>query len=658
MLSTSLRAGVLASALCAVLGLPAVVQAAAPSAPTRSELPHLAMEGVPPQDPQLAARLARYQRSRQASFLDWLPDGGMLIATRFGDSTQVHKVAHAAGDREQLTFGSDSVVEARAQAGSPGFAFLAETADHSVQVYYWAGSPGSVRLLTPGKATHSGLVLAHDGRHVAFSGSERGIGRDVYIAELSGAATPRALTQNPGVWTPLDFSADDQKLLVLKTVSPVESYLYSLDSTTGAPTLLLPAGPRKASIRAARFAPDGRGLYALSDDGGELQQLVYFDVPTAKVRAVSPQLSWDVEDFDVSGDGRYIAYVVNEDGRSRLTVQDVTRRLDLAPADLAAGRISGIRFDRSGHRLALTLETGQQPGDVHVYDLSRAAVERWTHSEVGPIDPTALVQPELIHYPTWDRVGGRIRLLSAWLYRPRGPGPAPVLISIHGGPLDQFRPGWQPFIQFLVNELGMAVVAPNVRGSAGYGRSFAALDDGVLRQDAVRDIGTLLVWLGLQPGFDRQHIAVMGGEYGGYMALASLAAYSDRLCGGVDVLGIRSFVSYLGSEPPALREQDRLEYGDEREPRMRAFLEHISPLNNVAQIRAPLLIVQQATDPKGPPPEAQQMAWRLRSRGDEVWYVAAKDDGAWVRGGDAYLPTAALFLRRLLGGNVTATASP
>jgi dipeptidyl aminopeptidase/acylaminoacyl peptidase len=206
----------------------------------------------------------------------------------------------------------------------------------------------------------------------------------------------------------------------------------------------------------------------------------------------------------------------------------------------------------------------------------------------------------------------------------------------------------------------MAVVAPNVRGSAGYGRSFAALDNGVLRQDAVRDIGSLLVWLGLQPGFDRQHIAVMGGNYGGYMALASLAAYSDRLCGGIDVEGIGDFVSYLNSEPLPVREQERLEYGDERDPRMRAFLEHISPMSNIAQIRAPLLIVQQATDPKGPPPEGQQMAWRLRSRGDEVWYIVAKDEGAWGRGSerDAYLPAAALFLRRLLGGNATATASP
>jgi dipeptidyl aminopeptidase/acylaminoacyl peptidase len=642
------------SAVCAVLGLPAIVHAAGPQVPTRSELPHLALEGVPPLDPQLSARLARYQRSRHASFLDWLPDGGMLIATRFGEAAQVHRVARALADREQLTFGPDKVTEARAAASGAGFAFLAEGPDHSVQVYYWAGSPGSVRQITSGKAVRSSLVLAHDGRRVAFAGTDRGVGRDVYVADLSGGATPRLLTQIPGVWTALDFSADDQRLLALKTGSPGDSALYSLDSTTGAPTSLLPPG-HKGTLLAARFAPDGRGVYLLSDEGGDQQQLFYLDTVTSKLRTISPQLSWDVEDFDVSVDGRYIAYVVNEDGRSRLTVQDVVRRVDLAPAELATGRITHLRFDSTGHRLALTLETAQQPGDVYVYDLSRSTVERWTHSELGPVDPAALVQPELVHFPTWDRSGGRARMLSAYLYRPRSAGPNPVLIYIHGGPEEQFRPDWQPFLQFLVDELGVAVVAPNVRGSAGYGHSFAALDDGQLRQDAVRDMGSLLVWIGLQPSFDRPHVAVMGEGYGGYMALASLAAYSDRLCGGIDVLGIRDFVSFLGSEPAQLRERDRIEYGDERDPHMRAFLEHISPMSNVAQIRSPLMIVQPATDPKAPTPEAQQMAWRLRSRGDEVWYVVTKDDGPWA---DAYLPAAALFLRKLLGGNVTATASP
>lgn len=664
MISTSLHAPVrvFRSFVFTLLGLIPVAQAAEIPIPARSELPHLAMEGVPPPDVQLAARLSRYQHSRQANFLDWLPQGGLLISTRFDEQPQVHRVAGAGADREQLTFVSESVLEARALGGKGAFVFLAEGPGHLVQVYYCAGTPGSVKLLTPGRATHEGLVPSHDGRYVAFAGNERAAAeRDVYVADVNSTVAPKLLTALPGVWQPLDWSADDQRLLVLKTVSATQSALYVAEISSGAltPLVTAPAAVHRSQVRAARFAPDGKGIYLISDEAGEQLQLRYFDLASHQERAVSPQLSWDVEDFDVSSDGRHVAYVVNDDGISRLLMQDTVSHLDLSLPAIPQGTISHVKFDAAGRRLAFTLETAQQPRDVYVYTLGQPALERWTHSETGPIDAARLVSAELVHYPTWDRVGGRARTLSAYLYRPQGNGPFPVLIALHGGPQEQARPGWDPFYQFLVNELGYAVIAPNVRGSGGYGRSFAALDDGMLRQDAVRDVGSLLVWLGLQPIFDRQHIAVMGDAYGGYMALASLASYSDRLCGGIDVLGINNFVTYLGAQPENLREQGRAEFGDERDPRVRAFLERISPLHNVTQIRQPVLMVQGVSDPKVPG-EAQQMAWRLRSRGDEVWYVAAKDEGAWARSGgrDAYLGTAALFLRRLLGGNVTATANP
>jgi dipeptidyl aminopeptidase/acylaminoacyl peptidase len=236
------------------------------------------------------------------------------------------------------------------------------------------------------------------------------------------------------------------------------------------------------------------------------------------------------------------------------------------------------------------------------------------------------------------------------VYRPRSAGACPVVIDLHDGPEWQYRPHWDPFIQFLVNELGYAVIAPNVRGSSGYGKAFLRLDDGVLREDAVRDIGSLLFWIGLQPAFDRDHVAVMGGSYGGYMTLASLASYSDRLRGGIDVSGISNFVSYLGSAPLYRRDRRREEFGDEREPKMRSFLTRISPLSNAAQIRRPLLVVQGLNDPRVPSTESQQMVYRIRSKGGEVWYLAAKDEGHGFRrklNTDAYLQTAAMFLNKL-----------
>jgi dipeptidyl aminopeptidase/acylaminoacyl peptidase len=357
-----------------------------------------------------------------------------------------------------------------------------------------------------------------------------------------------------------------------------------------------------------------------------------------------------VEDFDVSADGRYIAYVLNENGRSRLTVLDTQTKLQLQAPGLPEGRIGNPRFDRTGRKLAMSVETPTAPRDVYVYDVEHGALTRWTRSEAGPLEAATLVTPELVRYPTWDRSGGHARMLSAYIYRPRGSAPCPVVIDIHGGPEDQYRPGWNPFVQFLVNELGYAVVAPNVRGSSGYGKSFLALDNGVLREDAVRDIGSLLVWIGVQPGFDRERVAVMGGSYGGYMALASLVTYGERLRGGIDVVGISNFVTFLRNTAAYRRDWRRSEYGDERDTSMRIFLDRISPLTNAIRIKKPLLVVAGENDPRVPLSESEQLVWRVRSVGGEVWYLVAKDEGHGFRkktNRDEYLLTAASFLQKL-----------
>jgi dipeptidyl aminopeptidase/acylaminoacyl peptidase len=297
---------------------------------------------------------------------------------------------------------------------------------------------------------------------------------------------------------------------------------------------------------------------------------------------------------------------------------------------------------------------------VYVYSLDTAAADtlpqvalaRWTQSELGPLDASRLVAAQLVEFPTWDRVGNRQRMLSAFVYKPAGPGPHPVLIDIHGGPESQFQPGWNAFRQYLVNELGYAVIAPNVRGSWGYGRSFLKLDDAELREDSVRDIGALLVWIGLQGELDRQRVVATGGSYGGYMVLASLVQYSDRLAGGIDMVGISNFVTFLTNTSGYRRDLRRVEYGDERDPKMRALLQSISPLTNVASIKKPLLIVQGLNDPRVPASESEQMMRTLRARGNEVWYLAAKDEGHGFRrksNNDAYRATVVAFLKHIAG---------
>jgi acetyl esterase/lipase len=618
------------------------------SAPVHQERGNLVLEGIPAAEPALEERVERYLQARQATFLDWLPDGAMLITTRFGETDEVHRIASALAAREQLTFYKEPVNVARAaqEPGAEGFAFLKdEGGDENAQVYYYGLADHSTRALTSGKSLHGSLTLSHDGKRLAFYGNDRdGVSFDVYVAELAGGA-PRLLVSGRGeTWYPLDWSIDDHKLLLWKYFSVSESYLYLADVTTGEITPLEKSN-RKVGIRAARFAPDGRGIYVVSDEDGEFAQLHYVDMVTHDTRKLTANVPWDIEAFDASSDGRYLAYVANVDGVSRLTIVDNTQKLTLTPPGILEGHILGIRFDRAGHRLAFSAENAQTPRDVYVYDLQKSALERWTHSEVGPLDARAFVAAELVRYPTWDR-----RVISAYVYRPPTPGPHPVLINIHGGPEAQYRPDFDAFTQFLVNDLGYVVVAPNVRGSSGYGKTFLALDNGELREDAVKDIGSLLVWIGLQRELDRDRIAVMGASYGGYLTLASLAAYNDRLRGGIDVVGISNFVTYLSSTAAYRRDLRRAEYGDERDVRMRGFLSRISPLTNAASIRKPLFIVQGLNDPRVPRSESEQLVARIRADGGDVWYLAAKDEGHGFKkkaNRDFYLQTAALFLERL-----------
>ena len=641
-------AGVLASAL--LLSHSLCAQQAA--APTHREQGALLYEGIPSGDAALAARLEPYLNSRGATFLDWMADGSLLIKTRFAETEQLHRVAGAGAAREQLTFGTDPVEWARAARSGPGAVYWADKGgDDNYQMYY-LGANGQTRALTSGEFIHGSLVWAHDGKRVAFYGNDRdGLSYDVYVADVSAATAPQLLIGGrQDTWYPLDWSADDSKLLVWRYLSATESYLYLADVTSGALTPL-ETKPMAGGIRRAKFGPEGRGVYVLTDEGGEVAAVHFKDPITHESRRVTPDSPWDVEDFDISADGRYLAYVLNEDGRSRLNVLDLQVKQDLAPEGLPEGHIGNVRFDHTGKRLALSAESPTAPRDAYVYDLEHGKLERWTHSEIGALDAAKLIAPELVKFPTWDRIAIHARMLSAWVYRPAHAGaPTPVIINIHGGPEGQARPDFDPFVQFLVTELGYTVVEPNVRGSTGYGKTFEALDNGPLREDAVRDIGSLLVWIGVQPGMDRDRIVVMGGSYGGYMTLASLVSYGERLKGGIDVAGISDFVSFLRNTSPYRRDLRRAEYGDERDLHMRVFLERISPLNNATRIKKPLLVVAGLNDPRVPVSESEQLVWRIRSAGGEVWYLTAKNEGHDFRrkaDRDAYLQVAAQFLQKL-----------
>jgi dipeptidyl aminopeptidase/acylaminoacyl peptidase len=656
-----------AAALTALLLAPLLL--AQQSATGRIEQGNLIFDGIPTRDPAESTQLARWLESRSAGFIDWLSDGSLVIATRFGNTAQLHRVKSPLGMREQLTFEAEPVTSAMAHPYDANLLLYGKDrgGDENTQLWLHNLRDHSSQLLTDGKSLNGAPVFAHDGKRIAYYSNARdGASYDIYLRDIAAGALPQLLITGSGDAQEVqDWSLDDRRLAVIRYTSITNSKLLIADVTTGALTPVEPAADSKGgtvSVAEARFSLDGRGLFFLSDRGGEFMALHYYDLYSREIRTLTPNPQWDVERFALSHDARYIAYTRNEGGFDRLVLHDLTLQADVLLPQLPGGAvISSIGFDRKSQQLAVGMETAQSPADVFVYNIANAAdastaasvtLARWTQSERGPIDESKLSPALLVDFPTWDKVGTRQRTIPAFVYRPQKAGPHPVIIDIHGGPESQYRPQWSAFTQYLVSELGYAVVAPNVRGSAGYGRSFLKLDDAALREDSVRDIGALLVWIGLQPDLDRNRVVVMGGSYGGYMTLASLVNYSDRLAGGVDVVGISNFVTFLTNTSAYRRDLRRAEYGDERDPKMRALLQNISPLNNAQAIRKPLLIVQGLNDPRVPFTESEQMMAKVRAGGGEVWYLAAKDEGHGFRkkaNRDVYLATVAQFLKRIAG---------
>lgn len=634
---------VFAAAALALVTASALAQPAAPV--ERVTRGALSLENVPDTPPEVRERLRQYVNTRGASFQDWLPNGGMLIATRFGNTTQIHRVDAPMGARTQLTFYDEPVGGAAVRhGGGDTFFFARDTGGDENYQGFLFNAGRAAQFTEPGTRNQS-FTQSEDGRMIAWSlAPADSPNYDVFLANPDDPASRRLVLDGEGAIGPLDFSNDGTRLLLGQYISVAKSRRFVLEVATGALTEITP--DLDVAYDGGSFLPDGRSVILMSDEGSNFVGLVQVDLATGARTPLTPGLSWDVESYELSDDGRTLAYVVNEAGSSRLHLMDLRTRRALPQPQLPPGVVFGLGFDPAGRVLGFTLNSATSPSDVFSYDLRTRRLTRWTQSEVGGLDPAVFVQPELI---TWTSFDGRE--ISGFLYRPRTPGPHPVIVSIHGGPEAQYRPTFSSTIQYWVNELGVAVIAPNVRGSSGYGKEFLALDNGAMREDSVRDIGALLDWIDQQNSLDKDRVMVYGGSYGGYMVLASMTHYNDRLAGAVNIVGISNFVTFLENTSGYRQDLRRVEYGDERDPEMRAHLMAISPLTNASRITKPLFIIHGANDPRVPVSEAEQLLSAVRANGGEAWLMLAANEGhgfARRENQEAQREAETLFIRRVL----------
>lgn len=621
----------------------------------RREMGQAVIEGIPEIPEALTQRLFQYQSTRSAGLQSWdVVRGGILISTRFAETRQLHYVATPGAARQQITFFPEPIGGATMNPSPDhhGFLFTKDIGGNEAYQIFWHDlKTGQHRLLTDGKSRHGYTVWSKDGEQFAYFTTERnGKDWDIHVDNPFDRSRSRALVQKAGTWAPLDWSADGKQLLVTKYVSINESYLYAVTVRNGRLKQINPA-QGKISYGNALFTADGKGVYYTSDEGGEFLSLYHYDLRKKEKRILTRDISWDVGELDLSEDGKTLAFTVNEGGADRLYLMNTETEKYEPIKDLPIGQIYGLSFHPDNKRLGMVLNTPKTPGDVFVLNLPTRKMERWTYSEVGGLDTNAFVEPTLIEFETFDKVDGKPRKIPAFYYKPKGKGPHPVLISIHGGPESQFRPYFSSSVQYYINEMGIAVLAPNVRGSAGYGKSYLQLDNGMKREDSVKDIGALLDWIEKQPELDHKRVAVAGGSYGGYMVLATMTHYDDRLRCGVDVVGISNFVTFLKNTKDYRRDLRRAEYGDERDPAMNKFLEKISPSNNATKIKSPLFIAQGANDPRVPASEAEQMLSEMRGAGGTAWYLLFKDEGhgfSKKSNADYYRAAMVMFLEQYL----------
>jgi dipeptidyl aminopeptidase/acylaminoacyl peptidase len=647
------------------LGLPMAAHAQDVLAPP----PALVLDGVPAVPAGLAADVGRYTEYKPTGFSSWHPQRlEMLVSRRFNNTAQIYRLAAPGAEIELLTDYTEPVRNASYQPATGGyFLFRKDSGGNEVFRLYrndTGGAPSTAKAaaISPEDRRMQALAWSNRGDRVVYTtvpvnrkGSDDKVQSEVHISNPLKPEMDKVIAELPGGgWFGFEWSPDDKRLVFLEYVSANESYLWTMDIATGKSRRLIENSSAEPALYGeTKFSRDGKGLYTVTDRGTEFHTLNYVDLATLKHTPLSAGIPWDVEDFDLSHDGKRIAFVTNEDGTGVLHIMRARDRKILPAPKLPLGTLTRVNWHRDSVNLAFSVTSAKSPSDVYSLNAVTGKLTRWTRHEPAGADPAAFVDPELVRWNSFDG-----RSISGFLYHAppgRFPGKRPVLVNIHGGPEGQFKPGFLGRLNYHINEQGIDVLFPNVRGSSGYGKNFLKLDNGRLREDSVKDIAALFDWIAAQPDLDASRIMVTGGSYGGYMSLAVATLYADRIAASIDVVGISNFVTFLERTESYRRDLRRAEYGDERDPEMRKFLESIAPLNRAERISKPIFVVQGKNDPRVPYTEAEQIVATLKKRGTPVWYMLADDEGhGFAKKANAdyqFFSTIGFINRHLLGVN-------
>jgi dipeptidyl aminopeptidase/acylaminoacyl peptidase len=604
---------------------------------------NLVVQGIPAIPMSLVDQVGKYTDFRGHGFVDWHPTKReMLVAHRKagGSTAQLFRLASPTAEQEQLTDFPDPVTQASYEPLEGKYIVFERSSggNEAAQVFRLDLESKQVALLTEPSEKHNIEGWFHRSSQLLISsvpldrtaqtGTRAKVTQSLTVMDPAKPTGKRRLVELEGAgWSVGGVSWDDKQIALSRYISANESQVWLLNVATGKLTQVLPAaGSKERGVHlVSGFKRDNSGLFVLSDRDGEFSELTFYRFSNKRTTAITRSIPWDIDGTDLSEDGQLIAVRSNEDGREALRLFDGKTFKELPAPKLPAGGVTAVHFHQKTGELAFSINSAKGPNQIYSLDTKTGQSVQWTRAYSPPgIDLAGFVEQQIVRWQSFDG-----RTISGLLKLPpeRFSGRRPVLIAVHGGPEGQARVGFWGRQDYLVNELGIAVIEPNVRGSSGYGKTFLALDNGMKREDSVRDIGALLDWIAKQPQLDSSRILVTGGSYGGYMSLAVSTHYADRIAGSIDIVGISNFVTFLQNTESYRRDLRRVEYGDERDPAMRDFLQKISPLTNASRITKPLFVVQGKNDPRVPFTEAEQIVAKARENKTPVWYLRAENEG-------------------------------
>ncbi|HZZ93364.1 MAG TPA: alpha/beta fold hydrolase [Usitatibacter sp.] len=592
----------------------------------------LRVEGVPPIPVETARQAHPYGEFTVHAMLSWHPQRReMLVRRRHGATGQVHLVAAPGATPQPLTAFDDPVVHAEYQPGKGDyFVFTrASAGDEIYRLYRQGPGTGAATPITPAGERVAAFAWSPRGDRLLYA-TQRGAGDDArtvlsLVDPLHAQAVRVLATFGHGHWSDFRFSRDGRRLAFVERVSPAESHVWVIDTASGARGRVTPVtSGNPVSYASPQFSRDGRGLFVLSDRDSQFRHLAFLPLGPGREKPLAAAHDYDVDAFELAWDPNRIAFTTNEAGTDVLRFMDAGTFTELPRPPLFDAVIDGLQWRPGSDEVAFHVSSARTAGDVFTYQLAANRLTRWTNGNNAEVNTRELAEPQLVRWKSFDG-----REITGYLYAPpaRFTGPRPVMVMLHGGPSLEARPEFIGRYNYLVNELGVALVYPNVRGSSGFGKTFLALDDGRHREDAARDVGALLDWIAGRGDLDAKRVIVAGASYGGYLALAATAAHPDRVAGTIVEMGISDFVSFLERTPAWRRQQRRAEYGDERDPATRAWLASISPLAHVDRLRHPVLVAQGVNDARVPSTQSEELVAALRKQGTPVWYLAARDEG-------------------------------